>query len=116
MGSRWKQNETVVTKGDLILTHFLGRWWCEPTPIWYQKSAILIVFRWRKKEYFRFFMDSWFVSGLVEGEGCFCVTISKHKTKKSGFDPEELSGESEVLPVNTFENISLNPIIKFYYL
>ena len=32
-------------------------------------------------------MNSWFVSGLVEGEGCFCVTISKHKTKKSGFDP-----------------------------
>lgn len=28
-----------------------------------------------------------YVSGLIEGEGCFCVTISKHKTKRLGFDP-----------------------------
>ena len=28
-----------------------------------------------------------YVAGLVDGEGCFCVSISKHKTKKSGFDP-----------------------------
>lgn len=29
----------------------------------------------------------WFVVGLVDGEGCFCITISKHKTKKFGVDP-----------------------------
>ncbi|MBI2595079.1 MAG: LAGLIDADG family homing endonuclease [Candidatus Colwellbacteria bacterium] len=23
----------------------------------------------------------------MEGEGCFCITISKHKTKRSGIDP-----------------------------
>ena len=28
-----------------------------------------------------------YVTGLVEGEGCFCITISKHKTKRLGIDP-----------------------------
>ena len=28
-----------------------------------------------------------YVVGLIEGEGCFCITISKHKTNKSGLDP-----------------------------
>lgn len=27
-----------------------------------------------------------YVPGLVDGEGCFCIVISKHKTKKLGFD------------------------------
>jgi hypothetical protein len=31
-------------------------------------------------------LEPWYVTGLVEGEGCFCVSISKHKTKKLGFD------------------------------
>ena len=28
-----------------------------------------------------------YIVGLVDGEGCFCITISKHKTKRTGFDP-----------------------------
>lgn len=32
-------------------------------------------------------LNPWYISGLIEGEGCFCITISKHKTKKLGFDP-----------------------------
>lgn len=32
-------------------------------------------------------LDPWYVVGLIDGEGCFCVTVSKHKTKKLGFDP-----------------------------
>jgi hypothetical protein len=28
-----------------------------------------------------------YVSGLIEGEGCFCITISKHKTKRFGLEP-----------------------------
>ena len=32
-------------------------------------------------------LKPWYVVGLVEGEGCFCITISKHKTNKTGFDP-----------------------------
>lgn len=28
-----------------------------------------------------------YICGLVDGEGCFCVSISKHKTKRLGFDP-----------------------------
>jgi hypothetical protein len=32
-------------------------------------------------------INPWYFSGLIDGEGCFCVSISKHKTKKSGFDP-----------------------------
>jgi hypothetical protein len=32
-------------------------------------------------------LNPWYIAGLIEGEGCFCVTISKHKTKKLGFDP-----------------------------
>lgn len=31
-------------------------------------------------------ISPWYVVGLVEGEGCFCIGISKHKTKKHGFD------------------------------
>ena len=31
-------------------------------------------------------LNPWYVAGLVEGEGCFCIGISKHKTKKLGFD------------------------------
>jgi len=27
-------------------------------------------------------LPSWYIVGLVEGEGCFAVTISKHKTKR----------------------------------
>ena len=30
--------------------------------------------------------DPWYITGFVEGEGCFCVSISKHKTKRLGFD------------------------------
>jgi hypothetical protein len=32
-------------------------------------------------------LNPWFISGLIEGEGCFCIPISKHKTNKTGFDP-----------------------------
>jgi hypothetical protein len=32
-------------------------------------------------------LNPWYITGLIEGEGCFCITISKHKTKKLGFDP-----------------------------
>lgn len=31
-------------------------------------------------------LNPWYVTGLIEGEGCFCINISKHKTKKTGFD------------------------------
>lgn len=31
-------------------------------------------------------LNPWYITGLVEGEGCFCINISKHKTKKIGFD------------------------------
>jgi len=31
-------------------------------------------------------LNPWYVCGLVEGEGCFCITISRHKTKKLHFD------------------------------
>jgi len=32
-------------------------------------------------------LKPWYVVGLIEGEGCFCITLSKHKTNKTGFDP-----------------------------
>jgi hypothetical protein len=32
-------------------------------------------------------LNPYYISGLVEGEGCFCISISKHKAKKLGFDP-----------------------------
>lgn len=32
-------------------------------------------------------LNPWYVCGLIEGEGCFCITISKHKTKSLGLDP-----------------------------
>lgn len=31
-------------------------------------------------------LNPWYISGLVDGEGCFCIGISKHKTKKLGYD------------------------------
>ena len=32
-------------------------------------------------------LSPWYITGLIEGEGCFCITISKHKTKRLGLDP-----------------------------
>lgn len=32
-------------------------------------------------------INPWYIVGFVEGEGCFSITISKHKTKKLGKDP-----------------------------
>jgi hypothetical protein len=32
-------------------------------------------------------LDPRYISGFVEGEGCFCIVIAKHKTKKLGVDP-----------------------------
>lgn len=31
-------------------------------------------------------LSPWYIVGLVDGEGCFAVTISRHKTKKLGYD------------------------------
>lgn len=41
-------------------------------------------------------LNPWYLTGLVDGEGSFCITISKHKTKKLGFDPR-LSFEIEMI-------------------
>lgn len=41
-------------------------------------------------------LNSWYVAGLVEGEGCFCITISRHKTNSTGFDPR-LAFEIEMI-------------------
>ncbi len=32
-------------------------------------------------------LNPWFVVGLIDGEGCFCITVSRHKTKRLGLDP-----------------------------
>lgn len=32
-------------------------------------------------------INPWYIVGFVEGEGCFSITISSHKTKKLGKDP-----------------------------
>jgi hypothetical protein len=31
-------------------------------------------------------LNPWYIVGFIEGEGCFAITISKHKTKKLGLD------------------------------
>ena len=31
-------------------------------------------------------LNPWYITGLVEGEGCFCISISKHKTNKIGLE------------------------------
>jgi hypothetical protein len=31
-------------------------------------------------------LNPWYIVGFVEGEGCFAITISKHKSKKLGLD------------------------------
>lgn len=31
-------------------------------------------------------LNPWYIVGLIDGEGCFCITISKHQAKKLGFD------------------------------
>lgn len=31
-------------------------------------------------------LNPWYITGLIEGEGCFCISISKHKTNKVGFE------------------------------
>lgn len=40
-------------------------------------------------------LNPWYITGFVEGEGCFAITISKHKTKKLGLDAR-LSFEIEL--------------------
>ena len=40
-------------------------------------------------------LNPWYIAGFVEGEGCFAITISKHKTKKLGLDAR-LSFEIEL--------------------
>lgn len=55
-------------------------------------------------------LHPWYIVGLVDGEGCFAITISNHKTKKLGLDARlifeiELRGDDrEVLErlKNTF--------------
>ncbi|MEW5817931.1 MAG: LAGLIDADG family homing endonuclease [Spirochaetota bacterium] len=32
-------------------------------------------------------LNPWYLAGLVEGEGCFCIVVSRHKKKRLGFDP-----------------------------
>lgn len=32
-------------------------------------------------------INPWYIVGFVDGEGCFSITLSKHKTKKTGYDP-----------------------------
>lgn len=41
-------------------------------------------------------LKPWYITGLIEGEGCFCITISKHKTRTLGFDPR-LAFEVEMI-------------------
>lgn len=41
-------------------------------------------------------LNPWYITGLIEGEGSFCITISKHKTKKLGLDPR-LAFEVEMI-------------------
>ena len=41
-------------------------------------------------------MNPWYITGLIEGEGCFCVSISKHKTKRLGYDAR-LMFEAEMI-------------------
>lgn len=31
-------------------------------------------------------LDPKYIVGLIDGEGCFCISISKHKTNKSGYE------------------------------
>ncbi len=31
-------------------------------------------------------LNPWYITGFIEGEGCFCVSISKHKTKRLGVE------------------------------
>jgi hypothetical protein len=31
-------------------------------------------------------LNPWYIVGFIEGEGCFAITISKHKTKRLGKD------------------------------
>jgi len=31
-------------------------------------------------------LNPWYITGLIEGEGCFCISISKHKTNKIGLE------------------------------
>ena len=40
-------------------------------------------------------LNPWYITGFIEGEGCFAITISKHKTKKLGIDAR-LSFEIEL--------------------
>lgn len=67
---------------------------CELTPIREEKSAVLVVVRCLLSDEgipllpVDVKLNPWYIVGFVDGEGCFAITFSKHKTKRWKVDPQ----------------------------
>lgn len=77
-------------------------------------------------------LNPWYITGFIEGEGCFAITISKHKTKKLGVDArlifevelriddrpileklQKILGCGNIYTFD-YQKINWNPHVKFY--
>ena len=65
-------------------------------------------------------IDPWYIAGFVEGEGSFGIIISRHQTKKLGFDARlsfeiELRGDDRPILEEIQEYLSCGHIYELNY-
>lgn len=65
-------------------------------------------------------INPWYITGFVEGEGCFAILISKHKTKKLGKDANitfeiELRGDDKVILEDIQKRLKCGHIYELKY-
>ena len=58
-------------------------------------------------------LKPWYIVGLIEGEGCFCITISRHQTKKLGFDARLMFEIEMIIDVTEEEKEFLINLVKW---
>lgn len=65
-------------------------------------------------------ISPWYIVGFTEGEGCFAIIISKHKTKKLGKDASlcfeiELRGDDKPILEKIQQRLSCGRIVELNY-
>lgn len=65
-------------------------------------------------------ISPWYIVGFTEGEGCFAINISKHKTKKTGRDANlcfeiELRGDEKPILKIIQQRLNCGQIVELKY-
>lgn len=65
-------------------------------------------------------INPWYIVGFTEGEGCFAINISKHKTKKTGRDANlcfeiELRGDEKPILEIIQQRLNCGLIVELKY-